>query len=109
MALADFKFAVNSMRQRARLDLAGPRAQPHRASQFLNAAQFTQLIDHAVRRSRIELAGVGFSEAAYIARKFDTGGLHPQANAEIWNFLFARIADSVQHARDAPLAKTTRD
>src|SRR2546427_12178373 len=105
MALADFKFAVNSMRQRARLDLAGPRAQPHRASQFLKAAQFTQLIDHAVRRSRIELARVGFSEAAYIAGKFDTGALQPQAKAEIWACLFARLVDQVQHDADGKLAK----
>ena len=108
VALADFGFAVDLVRQRVRLDLAGPCAQPHGAAQFFDAAQFAQFVDHAVRRRRIELAGVGVGQPANVARKFDAGGLHAQANAEVRNFLLARVADRHQHAFDAALAEAAR-
>ena len=49
VALADFQFAVSFVRERARLQLARPRTQSHRAAHFVDAEQFTQFINHAVR------------------------------------------------------------
>ena len=61
-----------------------------------------------MRRGRIELAGVGVVQPADVARKLDAGRLHAQADAEIRNFLLARVADGVQHALDAALAEAAR-
>ena len=59
VALADFRLSVGLVRQESWLQLARPRAQSHGAAEFFDAAQFAQLIDHAMRRRGIELAGVG--------------------------------------------------
>jgi hypothetical protein len=68
VALADLVLAIGFVRQRVRLHLAGPRAQPHGAAQLFHAAQLAQLVDHAMRRRRIELARVGLLQAADVAR-----------------------------------------
>src|SRR5579885_3082082 len=54
VALADFALAINAVRESLWLDLAGPRAQPHGASELFHTAQFPQLINHTMRRCRIE-------------------------------------------------------
>src|ERR1700746_1859297 len=48
--LAYFKRAVSAMRERTRLDPAGPRSQTHRAAHLVNAQQLAQLINHAMLR-----------------------------------------------------------
>ena len=106
MALADLGGLVGAMRTRARLELACPGAQAHGAAQFFHAAQFAQLVDDAVRRGGIEFAGVGFRQSADVARIFDAGSLHAQANAEIRNLILARVANGLQHAGDAALAES---
>src|SRR5271165_6732382 len=77
MPLADLKLAVNPVRQSSRLDLASPRAQPHGPTQFLHPTQFAQLVNHAMRSRRIELARIRIRQAAYVACKLDARRLHP--------------------------------
>src|SRR5208337_210770 len=66
VALADLKLAIDPVRQGSRLDFARPRAQPHGAAQLFHATQLAQLIDHAMRRGGIELAGIGFGQPTHI-------------------------------------------
>src|SRR6266851_10225172 len=109
VTLTDFEPSVNPVSQRVGLDLASPRAQPHGASKFFHAAQFAQLVDHAMGRGRIEFAGVGLRESHHVAGKFDAGSLHPQTNAEVRNFFLPGITNGNQHALDAAFAETTGD
>ena len=107
--LADLSLAVDFVRQRAGLDLARPRAQAHGATQFFHTAQFAQLVNHAVRRCLIELAGISVQQPADVAGKLDACRLHAQANSEIWDLLFARILNRLQHALDAAFAEPSGD
>ena len=109
VALADLGRAVR-LRARSCPRPAGRiRAQPHGAAQFVHALQLAQLVDHAVRRGRIELGGVGVFEAAHVARELDHHRLHAQADAEVRHLVLAREADGVDHALDAALAESARD
>src|SRR5208337_2337041 len=109
VTLADLKLAVDPVRQGSRLDFAGPGAQPHGAAQLFYATQFAQLIDHAVRRRGIELAGIGLGQTANVARELDARRLHPQADSKVRNLVFASILDRLQHALNATLAETARN
>ena len=60
-------------------------------------------------RGGVELAGVGVLKAADIARELDAGGLHAEANAEVWHMLLASVADGVEHAFNAALAEAARN
>src|SRR5215469_16274518 len=53
MAFADLGLAVNSMCQGAGLYLARPCAQPHCSPEFFDTAQFTEFVDHPMRRGGI--------------------------------------------------------
>src|SRR4051812_4304042 len=109
MALADLEVAINPLRQRVGLYLAGPRAQAHGAAELVNAAQLAQLIDDAVRGGLVELTRVGPFKAAHVARKLYARRLHAEADSEVRDFLLARIADRIQHAFDAALAEAAGD
>src|SRR5216684_2785516 len=109
MTLTDFPLAVNPVSQRVRLDLASPGAQTHGTSKFLHAAQFAQLVNHAMRRRRIEFAGVCLRQSNHVAGKFNAGSLHAQTDAEVRNLFLPGITDSDQHPLDTAFAKTTRD
>ena len=58
MAFADLVGAVGCARKAAFRQLAGIRAQAHRAAQFVDAFQFAKLVDDAVRRRGIELGRI---------------------------------------------------
>ena len=62
-----------------------------------------------MRRAGIEFTGVGFIQPADVAGKFYAGGLHAQADAEVGDLVFTGIANSVQHAFNAALAKAARN
>src|SRR5438105_15696491 len=109
MALADLELAVDAVRQRVGLYLAGPRAQAHGAAQLVDAAQFAQLIDDAVRGRLVEFARVRALEHAHVAGKFDARRLHAEADSEVRNLFLARVADRVQHPLDAALAEAAGD
>src|SRR5438270_1923631 len=53
MALTDLRCAVSFRCLAVRLQFASPSAQPHGAAQFVNAGQFAQLINNAVRRGLV--------------------------------------------------------
>ncbi len=61
-----------------------------------------------MRRGLVELAGVGFSQAADVASELNAGRLHAEADAEVRHMAFARVADGVEHALDAALAEAAR-
>src|SRR5205807_5020064 len=108
VALTDLRGGVSFGGLAVGLQLAGPGAQAHGAAQLVNAGELAQLIDDAVRSGLIELAGVGLIQATDVARVFDAGGLHAQADAEIRNFFLTRVANAVQHALNAALAEAAR-
>ena len=106
VALADLgSSAISLGGQRIFLQNASPGAQAHGAAHLFHAQQLAQLIDDAVRTGGVKLARIGVLEAADVAGKLDAGGLHAQANSKVRNLLLAGIADGVQHALDAALAK----
>src|SRR6185503_8600853 len=60
MAFADLRLAaVDLGSERAGGELADPGAEAHGATEFIDAAQFAQLVDDEMRGRGIELAGVG--------------------------------------------------
>src|SRR6185369_3278056 len=103
MAFVDFARAVGLVRHAALGQTAGPTAQPHGSAEFVNALEFAEFEDDAVRRARIELGGVGGFQAAYVARVFDHQRLHAEADPEVRNLAFPRELDGIEHAVDAAL------
>src|SRR6476620_4396526 len=81
--LADLSASVRLVSEAAVLQKTGPGAQPHRATQFVDALQLAELVNDAVRRAGIELARIRSFEAAHVARVLDHHGLHAQADAEV--------------------------
>src|SRR5690348_14585692 len=108
MPLADFCLAINAVRQSVGLDLASPRAQAHGPAEFLHSAQLTQFVNHSMWRGRIEFARICVLQTTNVARKFNAGRLHPEANAEIRNLLLTRISDRLQHTFNPALPKSSR-
>src|SRR5260370_34953627 len=90
-------------------ELTSPRAQAHGAAELVDAAELTQLVDDAVGRAWVELAGVGVGQPADVARVLNASRLHPQEDPEVGNFVFPRVADGVEHPLNAPLAEPPRD
>src|SRR5436305_11623288 len=64
MALANGRRAIRLAREAVLFQNAGPGAQAHSSAQLINALQFPKFIDHAMRRSRVELGGIGGLESA---------------------------------------------
>src|SRR5260370_23399347 len=90
-------------------ELTSPRAQAHGAAELVDAAELTQLVDDAVGRAWVELAGVGVGQPAEVATLLNASRLHPQADPEVGNFVFTRVADGVEHPLNAALAEPARD
>ena len=63
MALADFGLSVSPAREAVFGQQAGIRAQAHGAAELVDALQLAQLVNHAIRRGRIELGGIGRARA----------------------------------------------
>src|SRR3984885_6811947 len=108
VTFADLRLPVNLVRERAGLDLARPRAQPHRSAEFLYAAQLAQLVDHSMRRRGIKFARIRLRQSHNISSKLNACRLHAEANTEIRHLLLARIPDRLQHSFDSTLAEATR-
>ena len=110
--------AIDGSRQGSRLDRAFLRAQAHRAAQVrglvavLDAPRAVQPFGdeghHGMRRFRIELGAVGVGQPADVARELYRRELHPQADAQIGNAVFAREADCADFALGAALAEAAR-
>src|SRR5436305_12741469 len=108
MPFANLELAINFVSQSSGLDLASPCAKTHGSAQFFDTTQFAELIDDAVRRSRLKFAGVRLGQAAHISRELDACRLHAQANAKIRNLIFPGITYGGEHALGTTLAKATR-
>src|SRR5262249_4875022 len=106
MALADLERSVYLVCQRIGLNLAGPGAQSHRASQLLYSSPLTQFVNHPTWRRWIELARICIRQPHNIARKLDARRLHSQANAKIRNFFLTGVANRNQHPLNATFAES---
>ena len=91
------------------LEDAGLGSETHGAAHLFDSGELAEFVDDAVLGGGVEFAGVGIGEAADVAGEFDAGGLHAQADAEVRDFVFAGVADGVQHAFDAALAEASRN
>src|SRR5438067_1106438 len=56
-------------------------------------------------RCGIKFAGICIHQSADSSCKLYAGCLHAEADAEIWDVIFTRVADRLQHAFNAALAK----
>ena len=83
MALIDHESAVKTRRFSADHQLAGLRAQPHRAAFFRHLRLFVQHGNHRMRSVGIELGRMGVGEFQNVARKFNGGDLHTETEAEV--------------------------
>ena len=118
MALGDRRRAVDAVRERARHDLAGLRAEAHRAAEvragraLLDAAVAVLPLgdqrDDRVRRVGIELGRVRVRERCAVTRVLDHGQLHAEADAEVRDAVLARVADRLDLALDPTLAVPSR-
>src|SRR5579875_3576514 len=108
VTFGNFKLSIGPMGTRARLQPRRPGTQPHGAAQFVDASQFAQLVDHAVRRGRIEFGTVGPLEPAYVARVFNHRALHPQTDAKERDLLSAGVGNAAQHSGNAALTEPAR-
>jgi hypothetical protein len=89
--------------------------QPHAAAQVgllvahllaaLQILPFGDQRDHRMVGGAIELGAVRALQRQHIARVFDDGELHPEANAEVWDAVFACEPDRLDLALDAAVAE----
>src|ERR1700730_9158815 len=107
--LVNFELAVGAMRERAQLELASPGAEAHGAAHLVDAQQLAQLIDHAMRRLRIEFRAIGLLEFGDVASVFNGRALHAQADPEERNLMLAGVANGVDHPGNAALSEPPRD
>src|SRR5579859_5295213 len=73
VALADFELAVGAMGEGARREFARPGAEAHGAAHFVDAEEFAQFVNDAMRRLRIELGAVCGLERGDVAGILDGG------------------------------------
>src|SRR6185437_3585727 len=108
VAFADLGCAVCIGCNGARFELAFPGAQPHGTAELVDALELSQLVDDAMLCAGVKLTGICVIQSADVASVFDAGGLHAKTNPEKGNMPFARVADRVDHSRDAALSKSCR-
>src|SRR6516162_10237141 len=109
MAFADFALTVSFVREGAGFQPAGPSAEPHRPTHFVNAEEFAEFVNDAVGRLRFEFRAVRLRQSRSIAGVFNSGALHAEADSEEGDFMLAGELDGVDHTLNAALAKTTRN
>src|SRR5262249_17311825 len=100
---------IKLARLRARSEMTHLRTETHRAAFLDHLFLVVEHRNYPVRRAGIEFGRMRLFEMEYVARKFDRGDLHAQAQAEVRNFLLARIFGRGDFALDAAFAKATRD
>ena len=69
--------------------LAGLRAEAHRAAFLGHLLLRVEQRDDRMRRVEIEFGRVRLLQLQHVAREFDRGDLHAEAKAEIRHFVFA--------------------
>ena len=109
VALAYFIAAVALVHTRAGQDMARIRSETQRCALVDSLALVGQEVDYLVRGGLAELAGVCVREAADVARKFDDGYLHTEADAEIGDVVLTAVFRGGYHALDAAVAEAAWD
>src|SRR5271156_6885603 len=105
VAFGNFELAVGFGSEGAGLEFAGPGAEAHGAAHFVHAEEFAEFVDDAIGSGRIEFGAIGVFDLRNLARVFDRGALHAQADAEEWDFFLARVGDGVNHSGDAAFSE----
>src|ERR1700737_5020735 len=113
VTLGNRRRAVDAVRERARDDLAGLRAEPHGSTQIgTRIAALDRSVavlplgdqrDHRMRRIGLEFGAVRIREAGFMPGILDDGELHAEANAQTRNAVFARVAYRLDLALDPAL------
>src|SRR6202023_4370870 len=80
VTLGDIGVAVSLVGERAGLDFAGPGPEAHRSAHFIDAEEFAQFVNYAIRRRGIEFGAIGTLQAGGDTRIFDRGALHSEAD-----------------------------
>ncbi len=105
VALRNFPLAVDTVGFGSRPHQAGHRAETHRAAFPLNLFLLFQQANHRMRCFRIEFGAVGPFAAEHVAGKLNARDLHPQAEAEVRDFLLTGVSCGGDLALDAAIAK----
>ena len=108
VALVDYKGAVQARRFGGHHQLARLGAEAHRAAFLGHSGLLVQHGDDRVRCVGVKLSRVGFGEFQHVAREFDGGDLHAQAQAQIGHVVLAGVARGLDFAFDAAPAKAAR-
>src|SRR3984957_12952443 len=105
VALVYFAGAIRALGEASLSKAARPASEAHGAAELVDALQFAQLEDDAVRRAGVEFGGIGFLKSGHVTRELNHLRLHTEADAEERHFALAGIANGVQHPIDAALAE----
>jgi hypothetical protein len=108
MALVDQRGAVDALRQRARRQLAGVRAEAHRAAEIVDAEQVAELVDHLGRRIGRAFGRIGVLQARHVPGVLDGRPLEAVADAEVGDAALARNLRRFHHAARAAVAEAAR-
>ena len=108
MALGDVLRAVAFFEKRSGHHVARIRAETERAALGNLVALAGHEVDNTVGGVLVKLAGVRADEMRGVARVFDDGNLHAEAEPQIRDLLFAGIPGREDHALNAAVAKAAR-
>ena len=108
VALVDDERAVDFRRARAELQLAGLRAEAHRAAFFGDLALLVEHRDDRMRRVQIKFGRVRLGQLQHVARELNRRDLHSKAKAEVRDFIFARVLGRENFPFHAAFAKPAR-
>src|SRR5580658_927741 len=103
VTLINFTGSIRALGETALGEAAWPASEPHGAAKLVDAFQFAQLENHAMRRAGVELGGIGFVKSGDVAGELNHLRLHAEADAEKRHFALAGIANGVQHAVNSAL------
>src|SRR5215469_3116241 len=95
------------IRERTGLQIRRVGPEAHGPADRIDTKQVAQLVNHGIRRVRIEFGTVGGFHATNVERVFDDGALHPEADAEVRNLLFPRILDRANHSGNPAFAEAS--
>src|SRR5512134_3075617 len=90
MPLTNFIDSVHFVGERPLTEAAEITAQPHRPSFVAHALLIMHQVNDRMGRPFVELGAVGACQAGDVARKFDRGALHAEAEAEKRHLAFPR-------------------
>jgi len=109
VALRDHRLAaVYLTGSRALSQLDGLRAEAHRAAEILDFLLLGEQVDHRIGRLGVHLGRVRPVEPADVAGELRDGDVHPEADAEVRDLVFARHSAGEDLPLPASRAEPTR-